>query len=74
MCVDSGVRRVQGDQLPRLIAKIQESFPKFAEDEKYIQNIVEIVNSCIYDERLVSMYNRTKYLWFPPFKSMKAAY
>ena len=55
VCVDSGFRRVLEDQLPRLIAKIKESFPKFAENEKFIQKIVDIVNSCIYDERLVSV-------------------
>ena len=43
--------------MPRLIAKIKESFPKFAEDENYIQKIVDIVSSCIYDERLVSLCN-----------------
>lgn len=54
---DSGFRRVLEDQLPRLIAKIKESFPKYAEDENYIQKIVDIVNSCIYDERLITVYN-----------------
>lgn len=56
-CVDSGFRRVLEDQMPRLVAKIKESFPKFAEDENYIQKIVDIVSSCIYDERLVSLRN-----------------
>lgn len=51
----SGFRRLKEDQLPRLIAKIEESFPKYAKDEKHVQKIVEIVNSCVYDERLVSL-------------------
>lgn len=48
------MRQVKKDQLPRLTAKIRESFPKFAGDESYVQKIVDIVNSCVYDEHLVS--------------------
>ena len=64
--VFSGFRRVLEDQLPRLIAKIKESFPKYAEDENYIQKIVDIVNSCIYDERLVS--HAVRKFYSPPLK------
>lgn len=53
--VYSGFRRLKEDQLPRLIAKIEESFPKFAKDKKHVQKIVDIVNCCVYDERLVSL-------------------
>ena len=56
LSVFRGSRRLQEDQLPRLIAKIKEFFPKHADDGNYIQKVVEIVNSCIYDERLVSHY------------------
>ncbi|KAJ7392349.1 hypothetical protein OS493_012008 [Desmophyllum pertusum] len=52
----SGFRRVKEDQLPRLKAKIEESFPNFAEDEKHVQKIIDIVNSCVYDERLITVY------------------
>lgn len=48
------MRQVKKDQLPRLTAKIRESFPKCAGDESYVQKIVDIVNSCVYDEHLVS--------------------
>ena len=54
--VDSGFRRVSEDHLPRLVTKIKESFPKYAGDEEYIKKIVSIVNSCIYDERLVRKF------------------
>lgn len=53
--VHSGIRRLKEDQLPRLIAKIEEFFPKYAKDKKHVQKIVDIVNSCVYDERLVSL-------------------
>lgn len=51
--VHSGFRRLKEDQLPRLIAKIEEFFPKYAKDKKRIQKIIDIVNCCVYDERLV---------------------
>ena len=52
--IDSGCRRLKKDQLPRLIAKIEEFFPKYAKDKKHVQKIIDIVNCCVYDERLVS--------------------
>ena len=53
--VHSGFRRLKEDQLPRLIAKIEEFFPNYAKDKKHVQKIVDIVNCCVYDERLVSV-------------------
>ena len=67
----SGFRRVKEDQLPRLKAKIEESFPKFAEDEKHVQKIIDIVNSCVYDERLVSLCNCELLLYKPVALSMR---
>ena len=55
--VNSGIRQVSEDQMARLIAKIKESFPKYAGDKEYIKEIVGIVNSCIRDERLVRIHS-----------------
>ena len=55
--VNSGVCQVSEDQMARLIAKIKESFPKYDGDEGHIKKIVDIVNSCIRDERLVRIYS-----------------
>jgi len=51
--VHSGSRSLKQDQLPRLIAKIEEFFPKYAKNKRRIQKIIDIVNCCVYDERLV---------------------
>ncbi|XP_067038540.1 transient receptor potential cation channel subfamily M member 3-like isoform X2 [Acropora muricata] len=58
-CV-SGVRQVSEDQMARLIAKIKESFATYAGNEQYIEEIVGIVNSCIRDERLLTVYKIDK--------------
>lgn len=52
----SGFRRLKKDQVPRLIAKIEEFFPKYAKDKKHVQKIIDIVNRCVYDERLITVY------------------
>lgn len=52
----NGCRRVPKDRLSPLITKIKESFPKYAGNEEDIKEIVDIVDSCIYDERLITVY------------------